>query len=185
MKINVVVLSLVLIFGNLFAINAQEKKNSTLATVTFDVSIHCNDCKNKIEKNISWEKGVKDLSVSVEKKTVTVTFDTKQTSKENLQKAIEKLGFTCSTKNSDGCSQSCKQSCDKSKGEKEGCCKKGEAASCQKAGADQKCDKTKAGGASCATKAKTASCATAKANGTTCEKAKAEGAACAKVEEKK
>lgn len=182
MKINTLVLSLVLIFGNLFAINAQDKKNSNLATVTFDVSLHCNDCKNKVEKNISWEKGVKDLVVSLEKKTVTVTFDTKQTSKENLQKAIEKLGYTCSDKCAAGSNaQTCKQSCDASKGAKGDCCKEGKDNKdncCKKGeGADHQCDKAKVEGASCAS--------TAKKEGASCSAAKTQGTSCAAAPEKK
>lgn len=61
-------------------------------TVIFDVDIHCQGCITKIEKNIAFEKGVKDLVCDLEKKTVTVVFDPTKTSVEQLQSAFEKIG---------------------------------------------------------------------------------------------
>ena len=42
-------------------------------TVIFDVEIHCQNCINKIEKNIAFEPGVKDLVCNLDDKTVTVS----------------------------------------------------------------------------------------------------------------
>lgn len=68
------------------------KKN--LKTVTFKTSIHCMSCVKKINDNISFEKGVKDLKVSLDDKSVTVTFDPAKTDETAITKAIEKLGYT-------------------------------------------------------------------------------------------
>ncbi|WP_245872016.1 heavy-metal-associated domain-containing protein [Dysgonomonas massiliensis] len=78
-------------------ISAQDKKKKT-DTVCFDVSLSCHGCQAKIEKNIPWEKGVKDLKVNLEDKTVCIEYDTKKTSPEKLKAAIEKLEFTCDIK---------------------------------------------------------------------------------------
>ena len=40
-------------------------------------------------------KGVKNLKVSLEDKTVSVTYDPAKTDEATLKKEIEKLGFTC------------------------------------------------------------------------------------------
>lgn len=61
-------------------------------TVVFNVDLHCQGCVNKIEKNIPYEKGVKDLQCSLPSKTVVVTFDPAKTSVEALQQAFQKLG---------------------------------------------------------------------------------------------
>ena len=61
-------------------------------TIVFDVDLHCQGCITKIEKNIAFEKGVKDLVCDLEKKTVTVVFDPTKTSVEQLQSAFEKIG---------------------------------------------------------------------------------------------
>lgn len=72
--------------------NKNEKKGEK-ETVVFDVSMTCNNCKKKIEKNIPFEKGVKDLKVNLDDKTVLVVFQNNKTTPEQLQKAIEKLGY--------------------------------------------------------------------------------------------
>ena len=60
-------------------------------TVIFDVDIHCKGCITKIEKNIAFEPGVKDLVCNLDEKTVTVTFDPAKTSVEKLQEAFAKI----------------------------------------------------------------------------------------------
>lgn len=73
----------------------QEKKvKKEKKTVTFKVSMHCKNCVAKITDNISFLKGVEDLKVSLDEKTVTVTYDSAKTDEATLQKAIEKLGYT-------------------------------------------------------------------------------------------
>ena len=48
----------------------------------------------KINDNIAFEKGVKDLSVSLDKKTVTISYDPSKTDEAKLKAALEKLGYT-------------------------------------------------------------------------------------------
>lgn len=83
----------VIMLASFAGVSAQEKKDNKNETVVFNVSMDCMGCKNKIEKNIAFEKGVKDLDVNLENKTVKVTYDTRKTSKENLIAAIKKLGY--------------------------------------------------------------------------------------------
>lgn len=91
MRIFGLILTLCLAFS--FNLNAQGKKKKQTEEVTFEVSMSCNNCKQKIEKNIAWEKGVKDMEVDLDDKTVKVKYDANKTSTENLKKAIENLGF--------------------------------------------------------------------------------------------
>jgi copper chaperone CopZ len=79
------------------ALSAQENKNGKSGSekVTFAVNMHCDNCKAKIEKNISWEKGVKDLTVDLGKKTITIVYNPQKTTEDKLKKAVEKLGYTC------------------------------------------------------------------------------------------
>lgn len=71
----------------------QNVKKTAVKTVTFNVSIHCEKCVKKINENISFEKGVKGLEVSLDKKTVTITYDPAKTDVTKLKAAIEKLGY--------------------------------------------------------------------------------------------
>jgi len=77
-----------------FAQNKKEKKDNKKETVLFDVSMTCENCKKRIEKNIAYEKGVSDMQVDLDNKRVSVTFRNDKTSIEKLQKAFEKLGYT-------------------------------------------------------------------------------------------
>ena len=65
-----------------------------LCTVVFATNIRCNNCKKKIESNIAYEKGVKDLEVNLEDKTVTITYRSDKTDSEKLRDALQKLGYT-------------------------------------------------------------------------------------------
>jgi copper chaperone CopZ len=78
--------------------NNDKQKGKNEECVVFDVNMSCNNCKTKIEKNIPFEKGVKDLIVSLDDKTVTIKYRNDKTSEDNLKKAIEKLGYTASRK---------------------------------------------------------------------------------------
>lgn len=79
----------------LFALNvnsyAQDKKE---AEVKFLVSIDCQNCVKKLEANLPFEKGVKDLKVNLDDKTVWFKYQPDKTDKVKLAKAIEKLGYT-------------------------------------------------------------------------------------------
>ncbi|MBO4339831.1 MAG: heavy-metal-associated domain-containing protein [Bacteroidales bacterium] len=73
--------------------SVQDKKVKKTETVTFKVSMHCKSCVAKITDNISFVKGVKDLKVSLDQKTVSITYSPAKTDEATLQKAIEKLGY--------------------------------------------------------------------------------------------
>lgn len=69
------------------------KKKAEVKEVTFRVHLHCENCVKKVQENIAFEKGVKDLKVSLDDQTVFVKYDAAKTSEEKLQAAIEKLGY--------------------------------------------------------------------------------------------
>lgn len=75
-----------------YAQDKKEKKNNK-EEVVFDVSLHCENCKKKMEKNLPFEKGVSNLKVDMDTKTVLVQYNPQKTDKDKLQKAIEKLGY--------------------------------------------------------------------------------------------
>ncbi|MGN0190930.1 MAG: heavy-metal-associated domain-containing protein [Candidatus Cryptobacteroides sp.] len=73
--------------------SVQKNPKTEIKTVTFSASLHCKACVNKVMENISFEKGVKDLKVDLEKREITVKYDSSRTSVEKLAAAIEKLGY--------------------------------------------------------------------------------------------
>jgi len=71
----------------------SKKAKAEVKEVTFHVHLHCASCVNKIEENVAFEKGVKDLKVSLADQTVKLKYNPEKTSEENLKNAIEKLGY--------------------------------------------------------------------------------------------
>lgn len=62
--------------------------------VVFASNIHCANCSRKVNENLAFEKGVKDLEVSVSDKTIKVSFDPAKTDTVKLKKAINRLGYS-------------------------------------------------------------------------------------------
>lgn len=94
-------------------VQAQSKKDTT---VYFKAVIDCPGCKAKLEKNLPFEKGIKDLNVDMEKGVIKVTFQKDKNTIEKLKAAIEKhsdtkvLGECCPEGNllKKSCSGDCK-----------------------------------------------------------------------------
>ena len=66
---------------------------AAFSNVTFVTNLSCQKCAQKIEENVAFEKGVKDLKVNVKEKTVFIQYDSTKTDVGTLTKAIEKLGY--------------------------------------------------------------------------------------------
>ena len=71
----------------------EKKKSPTIAEVTFVTTIDCKNCVKKVEANLPFEDGIKDMKVDLPSKTVWIKYDTSRTNVEKLAKAIEKLGY--------------------------------------------------------------------------------------------
>lgn len=74
-------------------------------TVVLNANVTCEGCKNKIEKNIAYEKGVTSVTADYVKKTVTIVYRTDKTTKEKLSEALTKLGYDNSVANANSKSQ--------------------------------------------------------------------------------
>lgn len=73
-----------------------EKKAAEIKAAHFHVHLHCENCVKKVQENIAFEKGVKDLKVSLEDQTVDIKYDAAKTSEAKLKAAIETLGYKVS-----------------------------------------------------------------------------------------
>lgn len=80
----------------------KKKSKAELKEVKFHVHMHCNNCVEKIKDNISYEKGVKGLDVSLAEQTVVVKYDPVKTSELVLKSAIESLGYEVHEKSDAG-----------------------------------------------------------------------------------
>ena len=71
----------------------SKKAKAEIRDAHFHVHLHCANCVKKVQENIAFEKGVKDLKVSLEDQTVDIKYDASKTSEEALKAAIEALGY--------------------------------------------------------------------------------------------
>lgn len=62
-------------------------------TLKIKTSAQCDACKRRIEHNMTFEKGVKSVSLDDESKVLTLTYDSKKTSPEKLKVAVTKIGY--------------------------------------------------------------------------------------------
>lgn len=71
-----------------------EKKAKKTVTVTYKVNIHCKNCVNKLTDKLSFLKGVEDLKISLDDKTVTITYNPAKTDEAAFVQVIEKSGYS-------------------------------------------------------------------------------------------
>ena len=64
-----------------------------IETIQIKTSAMCQQCKDRIEGGLVYEKGVKDVSLDIESKIVTIKYNTKSTNPDELRKKISKLGY--------------------------------------------------------------------------------------------
>lgn len=70
------------------------KPQKTVKHVVYQTDLHCAKCAEKIRENVSFEKGVCDFSVDVDKKTVDIKFYEAKTDTCTLRMSINKLGYS-------------------------------------------------------------------------------------------
>ena len=73
---------------------AQAKANS-YATITIqtNASKNCKSCINRFKENVPFFKGVKDYTFDTATAKLTVTYDTKKTTADQIRKQISDLGY--------------------------------------------------------------------------------------------
>lgn len=101
------VIFLLAIMPMAFCLSTMQAKPNKQKVVLY-VDLHCQDCCDKILKNIPFDKtlknGVKDLVFDLEAKTVTVTYDANKTDVAAIQNAFAKIGKPASTQSPKCCS---------------------------------------------------------------------------------
>ena len=55
--------------------------------------MHCQNCENKIKKNMRFEDGVKKVETNIERQEVTITYDPKKADVKSLQAGMKKIGY--------------------------------------------------------------------------------------------
>ena len=70
----------------------KAKQKSEIKGVTFNVHLHCAGCVKKVQENLAFERGVRDLHVCMESQVISLKYDASKTNEETLKNAIIKLG---------------------------------------------------------------------------------------------
>ena len=113
----------------LFVTAMQAQTGGKFQQVIFQTNGTCQSCKNKIENNIAYEKGVKEVNFDLATGKVRITYNVKKTDPKKLQAAIRALGYTAEPDSPD-CKKSCSGQCGgcgnhgnaSHSGEKKSCC---------------------------------------------------------------
>lgn len=68
-------------------------KDLRVLVMTPTPQMHCENCENKIKKNLRFENGVKKIETSIKEQTVTVTYDATKTDVKKIQTAMKEIGY--------------------------------------------------------------------------------------------
>ena len=81
-------LSLMTMALGVFAKDIQE------LIVTTNPLLSCQNCENKIKKNLRFEKGVTKIETNIPDQRVVVTYDADKTNPEKIAEGFAKIGYT-------------------------------------------------------------------------------------------
>lgn len=95
MKTKIILLAITTIFAitALQAQNNKSKKKNNLVTIEIQTSAVCGMCKERLEHDIAFEKGVKSVDLNNETKTLTIKYKEGKNTKEKLKIAVTKIGY--------------------------------------------------------------------------------------------
>lgn len=71
----------------------EKPADKNVCEVVFATNMHCDKCVNKLNENLLFLKGVKDLKVSLKDQTIKIKYDSRKTDEKTLADAIKKLGY--------------------------------------------------------------------------------------------
>ena len=76
---------------SILTINAWAQKETVQIITSAECVANC--CKDRIEEEMQFTKGVTAVNLNVESQVLTVTFKTKKNSVENIRKIISSIGY--------------------------------------------------------------------------------------------
>jgi copper chaperone CopZ len=93
MKSKLLVFAFVLLYATTQAGILKDEETAKTAKLTIKTSAVCKQCKDRIEKNMAFEKGVRSVKLDLETKDLTVEYRTNKTTPDKLKKAVTKIGY--------------------------------------------------------------------------------------------
>jgi periplasmic mercuric ion binding protein len=94
LDLKVFFLSIVMVSFMISGSFAQDKKATEIKIKTSAV---CGQCKDRIERGLAYEKGIKDAVLDVDSKIATVRYNPSKTTPADIRNAMSKLGYDADT----------------------------------------------------------------------------------------
>lgn len=106
-NILILVLALLLGMGNAFAQEQKAtKQNEKISEVILSTEMHCQNCADKVSKQLAYTKGVIDVQANHEKDAVYIKYRNDRTDTEKLIASLKEIGYTATVFNTGhNCSQ--------------------------------------------------------------------------------
>jgi copper chaperone CopZ len=89
------VISITMVMCAAMSLKAQQTEK--WSEVVIQTNGTCQACKDRIEGNIAYEKGVKEVDYDLKTSKVRIVYNPQKTSVSNLCTAIKKLGYTANS----------------------------------------------------------------------------------------
>ena len=94
-NILILVLALLLGMGNAFAQEQKAaKQNEKISEVILSTEMHCQNCADKVSKQLAYTKGVIDVQANHEKDAVYIKYRNDRTDTEKLIASLKEIGYT-------------------------------------------------------------------------------------------
>ena len=83
----------VLFFSLLISVSLMAQNSGRFSEIKIKTSAQCEDCKERIEEALAFEKGIKRAELDMKTKIVTVIYRKGKTEPAKIRKAINKTGY--------------------------------------------------------------------------------------------
>ncbi len=80
---------------------SKELNAKKVEKIEIQTSAQCSECKDRIEKDMAYVKGVKSVKLDLETKIVCIEYKTEKTDPDKLRFAISKIGYDADDVNAD------------------------------------------------------------------------------------
>lgn len=84
---------MILLVALFLGTSAQSQDKKKTEEITIKTSAVCGMCKERIEHDMSYAKGVKSVSLDLKTKDLTVNYHPKKTTPDEIRKAVSKIGY--------------------------------------------------------------------------------------------
>jgi copper chaperone CopZ len=87
------ILMVFILSNNLVFAQSKGKQDTEAKTVKIKTTAQCEECKERIEKAMAYEKGVKSSDLDLDTKVLTVVYNGNKTTDLKLRTAVAKTGY--------------------------------------------------------------------------------------------